>query len=157
MQINANPFDTYPELLDIWPHRRQELLRDVEDCLDNPHIERMFLIIHDNKVVGLTGFYQYDDNVGLNWHGVLPEYRRYGLGRQALEELIPLAAAHYPDAEYLIEELPADREENLKWFFLKAGFKRTDTLVDKPWITQDTDWIEYRLHLGKGSGSRTHT
>ena len=146
-QIDTNPFTSYPEILQIWHRRREELLRDVQDCLNNPHIERMFLIILENKPVGITGFYQYDDNVGLNWHGVLKEYRRTGIGLTALNELIPLAIQHYPNARYLIEELPADRENELKLFFLNAGFERTDTLVDKPWITTDTDWIEYRLPL----------
>jgi hypothetical protein len=146
-QIVTNPFESYPELLEIWPHRRPEILRDVQDCLNNPHIERMFLIMKENIPAGITGFYQYDDNVGLNWHGVLEKYRRTGLGLAALKELLPLAMDFYPNAKYLIEELPADREEQLKHFFINAGFARTDMLVDKPWITRDTDWIEYRLPL----------
>lgn len=146
-QIDTNPFVAFPELLNIWPHRRDEILRDVRDCLDNPHIERMFLIMNGNIPVGITGFYQYDDNAGLNWHGVLNEHRRSGIGLAALKELIPLAMDFYPNAKYLVEELPADREEQLKHFFINAGFIRTDTLVDKPWITNDTDWIEYRLLL----------
>jgi RimJ/RimL family protein N-acetyltransferase len=147
-QITENPFINYPELLDIWPHRKNELLRDIKDCLDNPNLEKMFFIMNNNRPIGITGFYQYDENVGLNWHGILKEYRKSGFGLAALNELIPLAIQHYPNARYLIEELPANREEEeLKSFFLKAGFQRTNNLVDKPWITSETDWIEYRLLL----------
>jgi hypothetical protein len=146
-QIDTDPFIEYPELLDIWPHRRVEILRDVQDCLEHPELERMFLIIYNNKPVGITGYYQYDNQVGLNWHGILKEYSGYGYGLAALKELLPLAIAHYPNATYLIEELPAISEKELSSFFLKAGFMKTNILVDKPWITDDTDWIEYRLKL----------
>lgn len=146
-QIYTNPFESYPELLEIWPHRKSELLRDVQDCLNNPNIEKMFLITYNDSIVGITGFYQYDNNIGLNWHGILKKYRRFGIGLAALKELIPLAMDSYPNAKYLIEELPLNREEELKHFFTDAGFIRTDILVEKPWVTQDTDWIEYRLSL----------
>ena len=147
IQVFTNPLIEFPQLLQIWPHRTTEIIRDIEDCLSHPELERMFLIPFEGKIVGITGFYQYDDQVGLNWHGVLSEYRKYGLGLKALQELIPLAKEFYPNATYLIEELPEDREPMLRGFFLKAGFTRTNIHVDKPWITTDTNWIEYRLLL----------
>jgi len=146
-KLTTNPLPEHPEILDIWPHRRSEIIRDISDALNDPEHEQLFLIVHNNKVVGITGYYKYDNQVGLNWHGILQEYSKLGLGLQALKDLIPLACEKYPHAEYLIEELPADREDKLKGFFLKVGFVRTDVLVDKPWITTDTDWIEYRLSL----------
>lgn len=146
-QIDSDPFVEYPELLDIWPHRRFEIIRDLKDCLEHPELERMFLVIYDNKPIGITGYYQYDDQVGLNWHGVLKEHNGHGYGLAALRDLIPLAVAHYPNAMYLVEEIPANLEHKLGGFFLRAGFIKTNTLVDKPWITSDTDWIEYHLPL----------
>jgi hypothetical protein len=40
-----------------------------------------------------------------------------------------------------------NREHTIGAFFTKAGFVRTNTVVQKPWVTVDTGWIEYRLKL----------
>jgi len=146
-RVDTDPYTDHPELLEIWPHRRAELLRDIQDCLANPDIEQSFLIMHEGEVVGITGFYQYDDEVGLNWHGILPKYSRLGYGKKALELLIDLAKQAYPKAEYLIEEVPMNREQSICGFFQSLGFERTETMVEKPWVTHDTGWIEYRLKL----------
>jgi len=146
-RITSSPFDDHPELLQIWPHRTTELARDMKDCLEHPDEEQSFLILHGDTVVGITGFYRYDDAVGLNWHGIIDKFNGLGYGRQALEELIPLAAAAYPLARYIVEELPVNKEQRLRGFFEKAGFKHTGVLVNKPWVTADTDWVEYRREL----------
>jgi RimJ/RimL family protein N-acetyltransferase len=147
VRITTSPYEKHPELLEIWPHRRAKLLRDMQECLDNPDTEQSFLICVGDEVVGITGFYRYDDQVGLNWHGVLKRFERRGYSFEALNLLTDLARVYYPHATHLIEELPSNREDALRGFFEKAGFVRTDRIVNKPWVTSDTTWIEWRRPL----------
>jgi hypothetical protein len=145
--VSESPYDKHPELLEIWPNYKAELLRDMQDCLDHPELERSFLMVEDGEVVGITGFYKYDDQVGLNWHGVMKKYERRGYSLKALRLLTPLAKAFYPYATHLVEEMPSDQEGDLGGFFRKMGFEHTGRVVNKPWVPTDTTWFEWRRPL----------
>ena len=52
---------------------------------------KYYLAYVDDKCVGITGMYHYDeDDVWLGWFGVLEEYRCHGYGREILNETINL-------------------------------------------------------------------
>ena len=53
-----------------------------------------YLIKYQGKSVGIVGLYQldmYPDVIWLNWLGVLPQYRRLGIGTHALFKIIEIA------------------------------------------------------------------
>lgn len=62
------------------------------DYIDD-HI-KYYLAEKDNEYVGITGIYNYGDdveNAWIGWFGILPNYRNRGLGRELLNDTIELA------------------------------------------------------------------
>ena len=73
-----------------------DLLKEVDDreCGQNVDLPKTYLIKWKNKNVGIIGLYllpKYKNTVWLNWFGVLPEYRKQGIGTCALFKIISLA------------------------------------------------------------------
>ena len=73
-----------------------DLLKEVDDRErgQNVDLTKTYLIKWKNKNVGIIGLYllpKYKNTVWLNWFGVLPEYRKQGIGTCALFKIISLA------------------------------------------------------------------
>ncbi|GHV23475.1 hypothetical protein FACS189428_7020 [Clostridia bacterium] len=66
-----------------------DYLQGKEDALIR--MQKIYLIFDTNEVAGISGFYQYTDTpeglYWVNWLGVLPKFRRQGIGRYIVEDL----------------------------------------------------------------------
>lgn len=82
---------------------------------------KYYIAYINNKQVGITGLYQYqDDEAWIGWFGILPEYRNKGYGKILLKETIDLAKK----LGYKIIRLYTDKKENKEAIKLykKVGF-----------------------------------
>jgi hypothetical protein len=135
----------------IWDERASWIHGELERHLVQPESDRVFLIEVDQNVVGVTGYYSFaGGSVGLCWHGVTKSVRGTGVSRLALEQVRTLAAKDYPDAEWLIELIPADRLAELDEYFVELGFSAAGgavTSADFDWLPPGQPWYVYRLPL----------
>ncbi len=75
-----------------------DLLQEVKDrenkTIQKSNLPQTYLIKWNNLYVGIIGLYllpKYKNTVWLNWFGVLPKYRKQGIGTRALFKIINLA------------------------------------------------------------------
>lgn len=139
-----NPFEEFPEFREIWPDRDNAPEGDFKNWLEKPGTEVKFLICVENIVVGLTGLWEMEPGkVALAWHGIVPSQRGKGYSQSALRRLITMCPQLYPEAEMLVESIPADREKELAPYFLRNGFIRTGNVVEHPEMYDGVVWMEY--------------
>jgi hypothetical protein len=104
----------------IWSVRGQFILGEFKKDFDSGPAkgEQAYFIELNGRPVGVTGFYRFDEErVGLCWHGILPEYRRNGLGTVTFGMLKKQAMATYPNCRLIVEIIPEDRKDELESFF----------------------------------------
>lgn len=150
LDVVLNPFEMYPKLREMWKNREGSPEKDMENWLKNPGTEKKFLVTARKlEVVGITGVWEMGPkSLALAWNGILPKEQGKGYGKAAIEHLIEHNIPyHFPDAETLTECIPADKEEELKGFFLKLGFVSTGKTVDHPELYQGVVWKEYIYNL----------
>lgn len=116
VRVNSgNPFADHPALLEIFGERSVHVKADtVADLLlgaADPYKNHVYLmLLDDDTVVGITGFFQPDVNdattLALRWHGVIPAYRRRRYSEMAFEIVRQEAIKDNPSAQILIEIVP---------------------------------------------------
>lgn len=81
-------FDTRPVLKEIWTPELTSSASHGTRCWEtDPNESGCIYTVHAAwSLIGVTGWYrQSETEAGLRWHGVLPEYRRFGYSRQMLQ------------------------------------------------------------------------
>lgn len=142
--LEFNPFEFYREFKNIWPDREGAPEADVVSWLKDPGTERKFLIVVENRAVGITGLWEMgDDKVALAWHGITPSDRKKGYSKAAMLRLIKMCPELYPKAKMLVESIPKDREDELRSYFEKLGFVATGKVVNHPEMYDGVTWMEY--------------
>jgi len=147
VEAYGNPFELFPQLRTIWPQPYAQIAEEASG--EDSHTGQVLLIMYLNVVVGITGVFDdcdYPDDIFLRWHGVIPEARRSGIARKALELLIYSACnKFYPDRKNLVELVP-DNEYGrtiVEPFFQHIGFVKRGPLETWDWI--DHAWQPYVL------------
>jgi len=119
-------FDFFPGFEDIWPSKwsEQAMVATTDWTLDEADGE-IFYILNDGKKIGITGWWPLSESMaGLRWHGVIPECRGHGFGKQALIYLTNRLASNY---KKLIEVTMSDAPIK---FFRSFGFEEiTDPIL----------------------------
>lgn len=85
------------------------------------------IVISDNIPVGVISVEEKGD--GIYYIGclcVVPEYQGKGIGTQAFRHILSV----YPDWKKFVLITPADKEENIRFYTEKCGFKGDGTLMD---------------------------
>lgn len=137
----------------IWPKRAKEIYNlfldgssDIENINDHP-----FAIYVNEEPLGITGFYLYDKleqkEVGLSWHGVIPQARKQGLSRQVFNTIIQIAKEVYPNATHIVELIPEDRLDELAPYFEKLGFVFSGEYAQFDYLPKTTRWLKYRTEI----------
>lgn len=136
----------------IWIERGQHILQNFRDEFEKGAMEgeQNYLVEVAGQPLGVTGFYRFDESrLGLCWHGILPEYRRSGLGTVVFGMLKRQARMAHPSIKTIVELIPADRKAELEAYFVDClGFRATRFVIDPdtcpwPWITKDVEWRVY--------------
>lgn len=149
----GDPFALHPALLTIWPEPSLARARHdtVESLLDfdDEDFGAIFLIFQHGEVVGITGYYWYDDigiELGLRWHGVLPAVRGIGLSAAVIDLLLHEIRSQQPAATTLIELIPdTDYSAALRRHFTRLGFRSVGPLERYDW--SDYAWQPYHLTI----------
>ncbi len=138
----------------IWPapYAKDAIDATILWGFDEPQ-HQIYLIYFDDEVVGITGFFDIDSHAGqayLRWTGVIPEYRRRGIFKEAVRQLAAILIGANPSINRLIELVPGNEYGHTvaKLAFEAIGFKeRKDLPVP---VGEDDDWpcIPYSLFLG---------
>lgn len=135
----GNPFERFPQLRAVWPDPKLQALaeeatiEEVDRLSQHVKTGPIFLVVHVDeatkaqRVVGITGFFIYDEtglNLGLRWHGIVPDERGKGFSRIALEQVRDIARQAVPGAERLIELIPCTPDRaDIEPYFRAMGFK----------------------------------
>ena len=149
----GDPFAAYPQLQTIWPEpllsrARYDTVESLID-IDDDDFGAIFLVMAGVQVVGITGYYHYNDSgteLGLRWHGLLPAWRGAGHSARVLQVLRDHTRQREPQATTLIELIP-DTEYGvaLRRHFGKLGFVSVGALEQYDWSTHG--WQPYHLKL----------
>ena len=73
---------------------KQDILESLEETKTNFDFLQYYLICYNEKYIGITGLYsypQYKDDCFMAWFGILPLYRRNGIGTLTIKHLKSLA------------------------------------------------------------------
>jgi hypothetical protein len=114
----------------IWPaeiqaHVEADTVSDLAAGADDPARNVIYLITVDNRVCGVTGFYDLDAHtLGLRWHGVTPEMRRHGVSQAVINLVRRQARIMRPEANSLVEYIRLGNKSAhmLTTHFIRAGF-----------------------------------
>ena len=121
-----------------------DLLKEVEDRESGLNIDlpKTYLIKWKNKNVGIIGLYllpKYKNTVWLNWFGVLPEYRKQGIGTCALFKIISLARnLGYKEFRLVTYELWNNQAQHI--------YQKTMQIAE--YYTNKNDWL-YAIKRGR--------
>lgn len=137
----------------IWPKRATEIYElflkgasDIENINDHP-----FVVKINGSNVGITGFYLYDKEeqkeVGLSWHGVVPEVRKQGLSKRVFDVICQIAREVYPNASHIVELIPEDRHSELAPYFAKLGFVFSGEYANFEYLPKTTRWLIYKAPI----------
>jgi hypothetical protein len=137
----------------IWPTRAQKIYQlflegasDIENLNDHPFVIRV-----NEEYVGITGFYLYDKieqkEVGLSWHGIIPQARKQGLSKAVFNTVSQIAKEVYPDATHIVELIPEDRLSELAPYFEKLGFVFSGELAHFDYLPKTTNWLIYKAEI----------
>lgn len=155
---DGNPFAGHPQLRTIWPGAYAERAEsDTVRCLAKPEGRKVFLILGDgNKVVGITGYYFFDDDkaLGLRWHGVVPCMQRHIYSKIAMELLCAQGKLDHPERETLIEVMPADATAHLDKPFRRHGFERFGEPAEYDWLMPGL-WQAYQRSLPSAASAQS--
>jgi GNAT superfamily N-acetyltransferase len=155
VQATGSPFDLYPQLQTIWPEPYNSIAHEISS--EDSNTGEIYLITLDDEVVGITGVFSSEDypedqlgehpeNIYLRWTGVVPNIRKSGIGRAALDLLLrDVCPFHYPNRKHLVELVPhTDYGRTVvEPFFQKVGFVKHGPLERYDWI--DHEWQPYLL------------
>lgn len=148
LPLTFDPFKSLPELNTIWEARNAVMTSDVKQYLCDCGTERKFLIIVNDDVVGITGYFKVGRNVGLAWHGIIPKYRGNKYSGVAIKLLISEIKkdSNFRHCEELIEFVPADRQEELSKYFKSLGFVKKWN-AKNTFLAPGVNWIRYSKKL----------
>jgi hypothetical protein len=149
------PFEAYPQLLDIWPQAYTEAMVEAvtEDLARiGMDVGGIFLIEKAGAVIGITGYYYYDENdpcaVGLRWHGLISSERGKGYSEVALLRMLKALRAKRSYAGTLLELVPlTEYGRPLAKHFSALGFKAKGEPEAYDWA--ENDWQPYYLEIGE--------
>ncbi|HEY6437378.1 MAG TPA: hypothetical protein VIY47_12370, partial [Ignavibacteriaceae bacterium] len=138
----------FPMIDKIWPHRVEDIKKDLQVYIRDPGDDRRFKIVLDETVIGITGSYMYDEHsAGLCWHGLLPKYQGSGISFHVIKMIFDLCKSIYKDFDRFVELIPVDRPE-LDSYFCSHGFRKTDEIVPKfYWLPDTVEWKLYSIDL----------
>ena len=86
-----------------------------------------FIILYDNKPVGVVSCKNIDTRVyEVGCLCIIPEYQGKGIGTKAFE----FVKSHYDNWEKFTLITPADKNENIRFYTEKCGFKIESTEID---------------------------
>ena len=152
--FSGDPFAAYPQLLTIWPEplvsrARHDTVESLID-IDDEDFGGIFLVMAGTQVVGITGYYLYNDDgteLGLRWHGLLPHWRGAGRSAEVIDLLLAAIRPRVPQATTLIELVP-DTEYGvaLRRHFGKLGFISVGPVEQYDWSSHG--WQHYHLAIG---------
>lgn len=148
-----NPFAEWPALRSIWPEPHRSLAEEavVEHLQQMKDVELgdIQMILLDGRTVGISGYFPYDaegTNLGLRWHGILPEVRGQGISAKALQLVARRAIERFPQAGNLIELVPlTDEGEVISSYFSKLGFAPVGEPETYEWA--EHAWQPYAINL----------
>lgn len=151
--LSGNPFADHPQLRTIWEdrgwadHVEADTLSDLAKGDADPASNRVFLVCDQSgAVVGITGFYLLPKRqIGLRWHGIVPEWRGRGYSKLAFLQVCRIAreTTNALDvAEYV--EMADPKAESLIDHFKALGFKT---------YREPADCATYPSELALPSGS----
>jgi RimJ/RimL family protein N-acetyltransferase len=95
-------FDAYPMLHSIWTPTLSALAdAHTKSWETYGGTGEVLLAYRGDDLVGLTGWWKISESeLGLRWHGVLPEFRNQGVSKSILALLLPRLPSH---AKFLYE------------------------------------------------------
>lgn len=153
--FSGDPFSAHPALQTIWPQpliarARYDTVESLVD-IDDDDFGAIFLIIEADRVIGITGYYWYDDSgteLGLRWHGLLPSHRGQGRSKTVIDALLAWIHPREPLATTLIELIPDTAYGvALRRHFEKLGFQSVGPLEHYDW--SDHAWQPYHLAIAQ--------
>lgn len=126
------------DLVKIWPENRQELMRATTLGSIQDGELGVFLITLDGMPVGITGYFMpefedeffKDDEVGLRWHGLLPQWQNYGISHRALWALVDVIRWRHPEKRFLSEIAPNDLTHPIVKHFLDNDFTVGESITN---------------------------
>jgi len=102
---------------------RQNILTATRRWIDDQTDGQIFLILADEEIAGITGWYEVNDGlpkyleIGLRWHGLISGFRKRGVSRVVLGML----TRQLPEQARFLYDL-ATREDVIA-YFTSLGFK----------------------------------
>ncbi|QRE00191.1 hypothetical protein [Burkholderia phage BCSR5] len=145
MPAGSDLFEQAPHLKTIWSPEKTALAAEYAKA--DAGTGEVFAITYDKAVVGTTGFFIEPgdpiDTVRLRWTGVIEQYRRRGITRDALTLLVPKLRAKYPQCIKILEAVPInDNGKNfIIPFFTSMGFVPQGEPYKEDWA--DHMWQDY--------------
>ena len=137
----------------IWPEpllsrARYDTVESLID-IDDDDFGAIFLVTAAAQVIGITGYYHYNDSgteLGLRWHGLLRAWRGAGHSARVLGLLRAHIMQREPQATTLIELVP-DTEYGvpLRRHFGKLGFVPVGPVEHYDWSLHG--WQPYHLQF----------
>lgn len=149
-----NPFDKYPNLQDIWEPdlfiiAKEAIDESKERFLEGCDEGEVFLIKDDKKVIGITGYFPYEETYShffLRWHGILPEYQKLGISKKIIETIIQYLEKNYDNFSTIKEFMPIrESYKKTEEYFLKIGFKKIGEPEVVDWSKDLWQNFEYQL------------
>lgn len=145
----GDPFEYQPQLKTIWPEPYGSCAAEASR-IDSGTGE-IFYAMYYGLVIGITGVFTYPEapnDVYLRWTGVIPEFRKSGIGRGIIQSIIQHCRNVFPDRERLIELVPDNEYGHTvpKPFFEKLGFAQEGATIP---AGEAEDWpvLTYVLDL----------
>lgn len=127
----GNPFVEYPQLRSIWhsglhAHIEADTVSDLAGGMVDMARNHVFLVLAEGQVVGITGFYVLAPwQVGLRWHGIVPEARGLGYSLGAFRLLCSEVTNAFHEARVIVElvEMSDEKAPQLIQHFRALGFQ----------------------------------
>lgn len=170
---DPDPFLAFPQLRSIWPPELFKVAREavIEELAKVGRLGpsagdgRIFLVMKDDRVIGITGYFINQDircqttetlnydlyrqeitDIGLRWHGIVPEERHYGYASKAIEMVLIDAIERFPEIITISEYIPITQhgEANIG-YFLRMGFTPSGVPVKFDW--HPAEWQELSLNI----------
>lgn len=151
---SGDPFEEHPQLLSLWPEPLLSLAREgVSESIEAigaADIGAIFLIEEDNRVIGITGFFPFDESglsLGLRWHGIIDSHRGKGLSQRVIRAVLEFSRHTHPTAEALIELVPVTPHgsASIAPHFERLGFSPDGAPQLYDWA--EHPWQPYRLEI----------